>query len=267
MNTDKKTGQNIAVGVLATLGFVALVFFIFTVGDGRGVLGSQYILYTRFSDVKGLHYGSEVSLSGLRIGVVKQIMVGAGESKELVIKLAIDRKIQERICEDSLAIIRTQGVLGDKYIEITIGSPSKPFLKDGAFVRSGEVGDLASKSGALMDEISRHFNKGGNIDALIHNLNRVATNLASLTSDIRNEKGILTEMIYGHSGDKLEKSLAHLEGILKKVQSGEGTLGALVNDPTLYEDMKLLLGGAKRSTVLKYFLNQLIDSGEKGSKK
>ncbi len=61
-------------------------------------------------------------------------------------------------------------------------------------------------------------------------------------------------MIYGNSGIKLEKSLGHLDGslthleaVLKKVDKGEGTLGALINDPTLYEDMKLLLGGAKRS--------------------
>ena len=49
---------------------------------------------------------------------------------------------------------------------------------------------------------------------------------------------------------------------MSKIDKGKGSLGALINDPTLYEDIKYLMGGAKRSTILKYFMQQFIDEGK-----
>jgi phospholipid/cholesterol/gamma-HCH transport system substrate-binding protein len=109
--------------------------------------------------------------------------------------------------------------------------------------------------------VKRHFNKGGDFEALIHNLNLLSVNLVSITNDIKQQKGMLHEMIYGTSGVKLSAATDNLKEILRKVNEGEGSLGALINDPTVYEDVKSLLGGAKRSNILKYFMRSFIDSG------
>ncbi len=53
----------------------------------------------------------------------------------------------------------------------------------------------------------------------------------------------------------------HLEEITRKINSGQGTLGAIINDPTVFEDLKSMMGGAKRSSVLKYFMQKFIQSG------
>jgi phospholipid/cholesterol/gamma-HCH transport system substrate-binding protein len=264
---DKKIAQNVILGVFVLIACIGFVFVIFTIGDGGGFLTRQVNFSSRFADVKGLHYGSEVSLSGLHVGVVKSITVSNKNGKELTVMFGIDKEHRQFIRKDSTAIVKTQGVLGDRYVEISIGSPDSPLLEDGGELPASEESDILSKGGNLMEDISKHFDKGGDIEALIKNLNKIAINLAVVTSEMQKSKSSLYhEAFYGSSGDKLNKSMAHVESILGKINKGEGTLGALINDPTVYEDIKNLLGGAKRSSVLKYFMRSFIEDGEKTKK-
>ncbi len=258
---DKKIANNVIVGIVVTIGFIGFLFLLFNVGGGDGIFSSHYALFSRFTDVKGLHYGSEVSLAGLHVGVVKNITIAKDNPKQLMAELSIDKSFENRVRADSVATIKTQGVLGDKYIEISIGSPDLPELKNGAELKAIEAEDLFSKSGDLVEEVKRHFNKGGDLEALLHNLNVLSANLNSLTTDVRQQKGMLHELIYGTSGVKLSAATENLKEILRKINEGEGSLGALINDPSVYEDVKSLLGGAKRSNILKYFMRSFIDSG------
>lgn len=258
---DKKIANNMLVGIFVALGFGVFTFLVFNMGGGGGVFSSTYTLYARFPEVKGLHPGSEISLSGLRIGVVKDITVSADGTKDLIIELSLAKKMKPQIRQDSNAMIRTQGVLGDKYIEVSIGSPNSPEQEAGTFIRAGQEADLFSKSGNLVEGISKQFKDGGNVDVLLANLTRLSENLASISTDIRKNKGILNELIYGKSGESLNRTMAHLEGILRKIDSGEGTLGSLINDPTVYEDLRSMMGGAKRSSILKYFMREFIEDG------
>src|SRR4051812_20094162 len=100
---DKKTANQIIVGVFVTVAFFGFVFVIFNISGGDGVFSSKYSLLTRFKHVKGLHYGSEVSLAGLRVGVVKNISIAADDPKQLVVELAIAKPMKDRIRKDSVA--------------------------------------------------------------------------------------------------------------------------------------------------------------------
>lgn len=258
---DKKIANNIFVGMMVTVGFLVFMFILFNIGGGGGLFSSHYRLFGRFKEVKGLHAGSEVSLSGLRAGVVKQITISADATKELIVELSILKQFRDRIRQDSVASIKTQGVLGDKYIEISIGSPDSKELAQGEFMTTAEPEDLFSKGGDLVEGVKRYFDKGGDMESLLKNLNTVAANLAALTTDLRKGKGLYYELVNGTSGAKVSQATGSLAGILRKVEAGEGTLGALINDPTVYEDLKAMLGGAKRSNILKYFMRSFIESG------
>ncbi len=258
---DKKVANQIIVGVFVTVAFFGFVFILFNISGGDGVFSSKYSLLARFKHVKGLHYGSEVSLAGLRVGVVKNIEISKDDGKTLVVELSIQKGMKDRIRKDSTASVRTQGMLGDKYIEVTIGTPTEPMLEEGNEIQVAEESDIFSKGGMLVDEVKRQFEKGGEMDSLIHNLNLLSQNLNTLTGDIKKERGMLHELIYGKSGIKLSEAVGHLNGILKKVNEGEGSLGLLVNDPTVYEDIKNMTGGAKRSTILKSLIRSFSESG------
>ncbi len=258
---DKKITSNFVLGFFVLIGFGLFLFLIFTMGGGQGIFSSHFHLLGRFAHVKGLHTGSEVSLSGLRVGTVKKIEISSDGSKELIVDFTVNSDVLDKVRKDSIAKIVTQGVLGDKYVELTIGTPTEPLLKNGEFIQTQEVEDLFTKSGGLVEDIARQFNKGGDLDSVIKNLNKVSANLASITDEAKTGKGLLNEALRGDSGLKLNRSLGHLESILGKVDRGEGTLGGLINDPTVYEDIKNIMGGAKRSSILKYFMRQFMDSG------
>jgi phospholipid/cholesterol/gamma-HCH transport system substrate-binding protein len=270
---DKKIANNLIVGVFVIVGTIAFLFVLFNIGEGHGVFSRQDSLFATFSHVKGLNFGSEVSLSGLRIGTVKRIFLKDPASKELTVEMEIDRGMFDKIREDSVASILTSGVLGDKYVEISIGSPSAPPLKNGATISSSEPEDLFKKGGTLMESLAAEFKRGGDIHSMIQNLNKVSQNLAVITSDIKERKGMLNEVIYGKSGaklaqtmDNLEKSTQNIQELTKKINSGTGSLGALINDPTVYEDLKAMMGGARRSSVLKYFMQKFIQDGASAPK-
>lgn len=261
MNRQKM--NQILVGIFVLFGFLISVYLIFAMGSRTGFLRSTFTLYARFKDVKGLHPGSEVSLSGLRVGVIKDISVATDDTKDMVAILQVTTKAKPRLRADSRATLRTQGVLGDRYIELSIGSNSEKPLENEDTIQTNEDPDLFSKSGSVVEGLSRYLKEGGDIDSLVKNLARLSDNLLQLSSQVKKEKGILNELFYGTSGRNLNQALTHLDSILRKIDSGDGTLGSLVNDPTVYEDVKSVLGGAKRSSVLKYFMRQFIESSEK----
>ncbi len=248
---DKKIANNIIVGIMVIVGLVAFVAVLFTIGGG-GLLKSQYRIFGTFRQVKGLHMGSEVALAGLRIGVIQNISIGGDKKQDLIVEMSISRSVEQYIRKDSIAQIRTQGVLGDKYVEISFGSDSSPVLKHGDTIATDEPEDLLSQGGKLMGGISKKFSDGGDFDSLMHNLNVLSKNLATMSNDLKQEK----------SSEKLGKAISHLEGILGKVDRGEGTLGGLISDPTIYEDIKSITGGAKRSTILQYFMKQFREDGK-----
>ncbi|MFM8268839.1 MAG: MlaD family protein [Pseudomonadota bacterium] len=260
---ERQKMNQLLVGIFVVLGVSIGVYLIFLMGSKTGFFHSNYELNARFKDVKGLHSGSEVSLSGLRIGIVKEIRVSQDDSKEMIAILQISSSAKDRIRADSLATLKTQGVLGDKYIELTIGSNNEQVLKSGDTLRSSETSDIFSKSGNLVEGLSRYLKEGGDVDSLVKNLARFSDNLVQLSQQVKREKSILNELFYGSSGKSLNDALSHLDSILKKIDGGDGTVGSLVNDPTVYEDVKSVLGGAKRSSILKYFMRQFIETSEK----
>jgi phospholipid/cholesterol/gamma-HCH transport system substrate-binding protein len=253
---DKKIANNAIVGTMFLFGMIALVFVLFNIGGG-GFFKSQLTFYGKFSQVKGLHMGSEVSLSGLRVGVVKGLNITDPKNREITVEMSVSKTVAQYIRTDSVATVKTQGILGDKYIEISIGSLDLPTLNSGDTIPSSEPEDIFAKGGKVVDGISTKFAPGGDVETLLKRLNVIADNLASVTSQLK----------AGKTGEKLSSSMTHLEEILRKVKAGEGSLGALINDPTVYEDIKAMTGGAKRSAVLQYFMRQFIQDGAKNSTK
>jgi len=264
---DKKIANNLIVGIFMLIGFAGFIFVLFTISGGKGIFSREYTLYGKWQNVKGLNFGSEVSLSGLRVGTVNKLSVATDGSKQLIVEFTVSREMFDKIRQDSVATIKTSGVLGDKYIELTIGDPAKPPIEPGTQIPCEEPADFFQKTGGVVEDISSQFKHGGNLDQLLANLNKVSANLATLTDDLRYKKGLWQEITTGKSGENFSRATESLAGILKKIDKGEGTLGSLVNDPTVYEDLKALMGGAKRSAILNYFMRSFIQSGEEEKNK
>jgi len=121
----KKINIETLVGLFLVIGFISLGYLSIKLGD-IGLFGSkQYSIKARFSNVSGLKEGAVVEIAGVPVGKVSKIDLN---DYEAVVEMMIDRDV--KMPEDSIASIRTQGIIGDKYIKIKIGG-SEEYLADG----------------------------------------------------------------------------------------------------------------------------------------
>jgi phospholipid/cholesterol/gamma-HCH transport system substrate-binding protein len=130
----------------------------------------------------------------------------------------------------------------------------------GAF--SDIVGQVQDGEGLLHSLIYDHYEGGG-----VKSIERSLGILEGILDEVANGEGILHTLIYTRPTEQdlvieaLEAG-ARLNSILAKIDRGEGTIGLLLNDPTLYEDLKLLVGGARRSAVVRTMVRLSTDSGD-----
>ena len=96
---------------------------------------------------------------------------------------------------------------------------------------------------------------------------RALASLEHILNEVRTGHGILHELIYTETTEQdliveVLEAGARLNSILAKIDRGEGSLGLLLNDPTLYEDLKILVGGAQRSTVVRSLIRMAVEAGD-----
>ncbi|MDR0549833.1 MAG: MCE family protein [Deltaproteobacteria bacterium] len=246
--------------VLAALGVV--VWMALRLGVFSGYGSDYYNIQAVFDEASGLKEGVGVEVAGINVGRVGNISLYEAD-KALVI-LAIRNDV--RLPADSRAAIRTQGVLGDKYVEIFPGSQGGAPLVSGSSIEDTvsavDLSELLEKLGSVADDLKvltsalakdgggqdlreivnnvKDLSKslkdltaenGPGVTKAVNSLGRVADNLESITDRVNKGQGTLGQLINDDSAMReLRATLAGLRQITDKVASGQGTLGRLVND-------------------------------------
>lgn len=269
-------GMFVLVALLVSAGFIVFM--------GSSVFGGEFILKTMFRDVRGLNVGAPVYLSGIQVGRVSDKMFptpeeaagyGGDPAQKIKVTLTFDEGHQIRVKQDSVATITTMGVLGDKVVTLTPGTIEAAAAKEGGWLPTDEpieLNEYFEKGGNLVEDLARaaaqlnlllaQLNDGGKVAKVMDNLDKTTKDLSVILGTVKKGESTIGAMLMGGKNDKLANSLSKLDAILAKIENGEGTLGALVNDKTLHEDLKVLLGGAKRSGTLRFLIRQAIKEGE-----
>lgn len=261
------------VGIFIAIGLFALLTSILLLGGSKAVFTRYVSIRAQFTEVQGLFPGSVVSLAGVPVGNVKKIDFVPSENK-LEITLEIDRAFQPRLVEGTVAEVRTQGALGDRYVYLSPGAPGSKQLDDGALVKSVEtdymklltdredgvarVVDLIKELHILIASINSNGKMGqivGNMAEASGKLSHTLEQVDRLLADVRGE---IPE------NKKLQKAIISLSSVLEKIDSGKGTLGQLINDPTLHQSLKAYLGGSPRNRYMKDMIRETIQQSEAG---
>lgn len=259
------------VGIFLAIGLIAVLVSILLLGGDRAFFKKHVILYAQLEQVQGLNKGSIISVSGLTAGNVRDISFST-EKKSLVVTMRIQEEYLSRITKGSIADIRTQGALGDKYIYITPGDPTASPLKDQDFVETAKSSDIfgiisekggeAAKIFEIIDEVyklTKIINYEGRSDKLMTNLVEASQNFKSTTEET---KKLISELRTNNSS-KIKEAVDHLNSVMAKLDKGEGTLGALINDPSLHERLKALLGSDSRKNSIQSLIRTSIEKSEK----
>jgi phospholipid/cholesterol/gamma-HCH transport system substrate-binding protein len=256
------------VGVFVSISLLLTLAFIIALGGDKAILHRTFTLKIKSADTGGLSNGSIIQISGITAGNVAGVDFDQN-TNDVVVRLTIDRRFLGRITKNSVATLQTQGALGDKYILIRPGEPGGEPLKDQDYIPLEAAQDLISTLGRSGSKFEKIFDILENVDKLTMSLNQkdFAGNLAETARNLKSSTQSLQEILASVRGsdpknNRLKVALDHMSSIFEKIDNGQGTLGGLVNDPTIHDDLKTILGGAKRSTILKYIIRQTIKNSD-----
>ena len=142
----KKYAMETAVGIFVVIGLFCVGYMTVKLGN-VGLLGDDsYSLFARFTSVSGLRTGSSIQMLGIEIGRVDKLTMDQ-ENQLAVVEFRINKGI--RIYDDAIASIRTEGLIGDRYVSIDPGGGSDELLQPGGTITETEsptdIQDLISK--------------------------------------------------------------------------------------------------------------------------
>lgn len=249
MNNFQQTAR---VGLFFILG-LALTWVTFETLRGGKVFKDQgYNLIAGFETLKELKDGDEVRMAGVKVGEVERTRL-AGRRAEAVLR--IDHRV--RIKSDASAVIVMAGLIGTNYISIDLGTDAAPDLPDGAEIRTKATPDLNS----VMSQIG---DLGKKLETAIGDLS------SALSGDGKGETGIIkkVDQLISENRENIGKATADLRDITAKVNKGEGTLGKLINDPKLHDELVTTLDEIKKgASEAKSFIanaQKIIDQVKSG---
>ena len=273
------------VGLFVFITLVIFVIGIFAISGEKSFFEKEYTVNTYFDNTVGLLPGAYVRLSGVKVGTVAKISFPKVIDKNLIqVTMKINRDGVERITPDSKATIKTEGLLGAKYIEIVRGE-EPPFTSfEDITVESftpPELQELIGRSDELLtniisisknlDKVTAVFGDDENLENLSLTLKSIRKSSDSLErnlSAIENGNGVLHSLIYDKQfEDDLSSTMANLNAtsanfrdISESLKGGEGTLGALLIDPSVHDSLKGVLGEAQRSKFIRSAVQYLVES-------
>jgi phospholipid/cholesterol/gamma-HCH transport system substrate-binding protein len=129
----KKFDLETAVGIFIIFGILALGYLSVKLGRLQVIHSGGYTVYADFSNVGGLKPGASVEIAGVEVGSVKNMKLN--RDYQAVVVFTIDKKVQ--IQEDAIASIKTKGLIGEQYVQITPGGSEK-ILPPGGRIRETE---------------------------------------------------------------------------------------------------------------------------------
>jgi phospholipid/cholesterol/gamma-HCH transport system substrate-binding protein len=221
------TRRTLRVGTTVVVALGLAMLGTFLIGREQRFWERKQSYEVRFTRINGLRVGSIVSLTGVDIGSVDEVSFPENTGANyIVVVVRVAGRAAPRIREDSVARIRTIGLLGDKYVEISAGSPQAAILPPGSIIPSADPIDYE----ALLGE-------GGDI---IPNVVEVTNSLRNVLASIERGEGLLGQMVNNREQGAmtladLQKTVAHverttaaLERMASDVEAGKGALGVVL---------------------------------------
>ena len=185
-------------GAFIVMTLALLAIGVFIIGSKEYLFSSTYKLKAQFDNVAGLATGADVQVGGVHSGTVQSINLPHKPGEKVTVVMNLDKSTHEIIKRDSVAAIETEGLLGNQFLSISFGSAGQADVRDGDLIQS--------EPPLLMADM------------------------------LKKASGILNSSQQAVENTTL--ATEHLKSVSSKIDSGQGTVGALVNDKQLYNNLQ-----------------------------
>jgi phospholipid/cholesterol/gamma-HCH transport system substrate-binding protein len=225
---EKEVSRNIRVGIVLIITTVILISALYIIGDKRNIFGSTFRVSAMFYNVNGLMPGNNVRLSGINVGTVESVEII--NDSVVSVSMLIENKVSTYITTSAVASIGTDGLMGNKLVNIN--SSNKP----GRPMKDGDV--LQTLAPFETDEMIRTLNTTN------ENIKYITTDLKKITQKINSPNtlwSLLMDTVVAENvktaivnikvaGDRAATATGDLKSIISNVKEGKGSIGSLLND-------------------------------------
>jgi phospholipid/cholesterol/gamma-HCH transport system substrate-binding protein len=221
----------VGAGAFVILGALLFTVALFLIGERRMLFNERFPVYTEFASLGQLEMGAVVRVAGADAGEVTDIRVPRSPQEKFRVKMEVREDFHPLLRMDSVATPQTEGLVGSIYINIQSGTEQQPEVPEGGTIPSREpfaLADLlqqASDTAALVKSTVESLR--GDIETAVEQVALTAEDAHGLLKDIRPD---LTAM--ARNGTRIS---ADAQQLVQKINAGEGTIGKLLNDDTLYQ--------------------------------
>lgn len=243
---EKEVKRNIKVGIILITSTALLIIALYIIGEKRNIFGSTFHVNAKFYNVNGLMPGNNVRLSGINVGTVEHVEIL--NDSVVFVSMLIENKIIPFLNSSAIASIGTDGLMGNKLVNIN--SSSKP----GNPIKEGDV--LQSLPPFETDEMLRTLNTTNeNIKYITSDLKKITqrinspNTLWSILMDTVIAENVKTAIVnIKVAGDRSAYLTGDLKSIIGRVKNGKGTLGMLLTDTSISEKLIYSMSDIKQIT-------------------
>jgi phospholipid/cholesterol/gamma-HCH transport system substrate-binding protein len=211
---------------------------LFLIGDRRLLFSEQFELNATFGRVTGLEVGTQVRLAGLRAGEVLEVRVPSRPSDPFLVRMRLREDLRPLIRADSVPNVQTDGIVGNAFIQISVGTEEAPVVSPGDTLAGRdpvEFADLIQEGQETFRTVAAEIiDLRGEVSTAIDSL----TDTAEAATEVIGDVGMHVESIAAASADaarNAQAALAEAQAVLANVRAGRGTIGRLLTDDALYE--------------------------------
>jgi phospholipid/cholesterol/gamma-HCH transport system substrate-binding protein len=270
MNDEStERGRKVRVGVFVLIGLVAFLGMVYALGARARLFEPRFTVSAEFTEVGGLVEGATVRLAGVQIGRVSVVRLPTQPGGKVRVEMTIARRFGEQVRKDSVARIETQGLLGDRIIEITVGTAGAPAVRPNELLASrdpfdinqvmGESAQVVKSIGTLADslrETAQSLNQSRLIDeaaGAVQSARRITDQVGKIVGEVERGRGWAHVLIYEEpvALRRLNELVVTTQGLLDRVQRGEGAAGVLTSEQSTASARRLIAAMDRLSRVVE----------------
>ncbi len=233
----------VAVGAFVIAGVLLFGAGLFLIGNRRMLFNRTFEVYAEFANVAGLQDGAKVRVAGMDAGEVKTIHVPPTPSARFRVTLRIREDLHPLIRVDSVATIQTDGLVGNKFVQVEAGTDQAQTVAPNGTIRSREAFELSAML-QRMDDTVELVNKTitdlkGGIDQALGSITDTANEAQELMNDVGGEAREIMA--------STQKVSDNINQIVAGVREGKGTVGKLLVDDSIYTSVKGMVADAEKA--------------------
>jgi phospholipid/cholesterol/gamma-HCH transport system substrate-binding protein len=262
-------GRKLRVGLFVLIGLAAFLSMIYALGARARLFEPRFTLSAEFTEVGGLVEGATVRLAGVQIGRVSAVRLPSEPGGKVRVDMTIARQFGDRVRKDSVARIETQGLLGDRIIEISVGTAAAPPVRPNDLIASTDpldIGRVMSESaqvvksiGTLADslrETARTLNQSRLIEeasATVQSARKITDQVGRIVGEVERGKGWAHVLIYEEpvALRRVNELVTSTQSLLDRVQRGEGAAGVLTSEQSTVSAKRLVAAMDKLSRAVE----------------